>query len=246
MRYLILSDIHGNRHALDSVLRAAPVEEHDVVLVLGDLVGYGAAPNEVIDTVRRLEKPVVAIRGNHDKVAVGIDDGFDFNPVARAAAEWTARELEPDHAGYLAGLPMGPVRVGEGLAICHGSPRDEDEYLFSAQGARGVLAELAVRLTLFGHTHLPGAFFWDGTAPGDVALEESTPLRLDSGHRFLVNPGSVGQPRDNDPRAAYMTYDGVAGTVELRRTAYPVGEAQHLIREAGLPRMLAERLAFGL
>lgn len=246
MRYLILSDIHGNSQALDQVLEAAPLEACDAVLVLGDLVGYGASPNEVVATIRRVEKPLFVIRGNHDKVAVGIEDGFDFNPVARKAADWTARELDPENADFLAHLPMGPVKVGAGIVICHGSPRDEDEYLFSALSARTILEGLEARLTLFGHTHLPGVFHWNGSAPGVSSLEASKPLRLDSRRHYLVNPGSVGQPRDNDPRAAFMTYQSEAGTIELHRIAYPVGEAQRRIRQAGLPRMLADRLAYGL
>lgn len=246
MRYLILSDIHGNLHALESVLADAPLEEHDAVLVLGDLVGYGAGPNAVVSTVRRLEKPTVVIRGNHDKVAVGIDDGFGFNPVARKAADWTTRQLEPRNAEYLAAMPMGPVEVAPGLLICHGSPRDEDEYLFSALTAVQILEEIDVPLTFFGHTHHPVVYSWDGETPGMDELEPGSPYALDPGRRYLVNPGSVGQPRDGDPRAGYISYDSGAGVLEQRRSAYPVGEAQHSIREAGLPRVLAERLAFGL
>lgn len=246
MRYLILSDIHGNRHALDRVLEDAPLDEHDMVLVLGDLVGYGASPNEVVAAIRGLEKPLVVIRGNHDKVAVGIDDGFGFNPVARKAADWTANVLEPDNAEFLAAMPMGPVEAGPGIVICHGSPRDEDEYLFSALSAMQILEELEAGLTLFGHTHLPVVYSWDGEDPRMASLEASALLELEPDRRYLVNPGSVGQPRDSDPRASFMTYDSEARTLEMRRSAYPVGEAQHCIRQAGLPRLLAERLAFGL
>ena len=246
MRYLILSDIHGNLHALDRVLEVAPLAEYDVVLVLGDLVGYGASPNEVVATIRGLEKPLVVVRGNHDKVAVGIDDGFGFNPVALKAAEWTASELEPENADFLSAMPIGPIEAGPGIMICHGSPRDEDEYLFSALSAMQILEELTADLTLFGHTHLPVVYSWDGDDPKMACLEALAVLELEPGRRYLVNPGSVGQPRDNDPRASFMTFDSEARTLQMRRAAYPVGEAQHAIRRAGLPRVLAERLGFGL
>lgn len=247
MRYLIVSDVHGNRDALAAVLEALAGDAFDEVLSLGDLVGYGAEPNGVVETLRALDCPVHAVRGNHDKVAAGIDEGAGFNAVALSAARWTAATLEPEHLEYVRSLPRGPLAVSDGLSICHGSPLDEDEYLLSAGQAARSLAERPVPLTFFGHTHIPTVFaglddqvevaFLDG---GGVSFE------LEAETRYLINPGSVGQPRDRDPRAAYMLYDSAARRVELHRLDYPVEAAQRRILDAGLPPVLAQRLAAGL
>ena len=158
MRYLVLSDIHANLEALDTVLAAAPPDSYDRVLVLGDLVGYGADPNAVIDRVRALD-PLAVIRGNHDKAACGLDDGSSFNQIARFAAAWTGDALTPPNRQYLYDLPAGPVLIDEGVEICHGSPFDEDHYIFDGNDARRALDASRRTLCLFGHTHLPVVFF---------------------------------------------------------------------------------------
>ena len=246
MRYLVLSDMHGNRGALAAVLRRVRRKRFDAVLVLGDLVGYGAAPNQVVATVRALPGRVVAVRGNHDKVAVGIDSGGSFNQVALIAAHWTSRRLTRDHARYVRELPAGPRPVDPGLAICHGSPLDEDKYLFSDQDAAEVFASWRVPVTFFGHTHVTSVFsVGDGWVRVRQLAGARGELEVLPGHRYLINPGSIGQPRDGDPRASFMTYDSDRRLVRWYRVPYPIEEEQRRIRRAELPEILADRLAVG-
>jgi predicted phosphodiesterase len=245
VRYLILSDIHANLEALETVLDDAE-GLWDQTLVLGDLVGYGADPGAVIARVQALQ-PFATIRGNHDKVACGIDDAREFNTVARAAAAWTAAHLSDEHLGYLRALRRGPTQIDDRVEMCHGAPFDEDHYIFDAGDARRGLAEASRALCLFGHTHLPIVFrrvdeaFSGGTPDPDV----ETVVKLQRGARYLINPGSVGQPRDGDPRAAYAILDDEAQELTMIRVRYPVEEAQSKILAAGLPPSLANRLALG-
>jgi diadenosine tetraphosphatase ApaH/serine/threonine PP2A family protein phosphatase len=245
VRYLILSDIHANIEALEAVLAASPADSYDRVLVLGDLVGYGADPNAVVDRVRALD-PLAVIRGNHDKAACGLDDGSNFNQVARFAAAWTSEALTAENRQYLQDLPAGPAIIDERVEICHGAPFDEDHYIFDGNDARRALDSSQRPLCLFGHTHLPVIFFEEeGQIGGEIphAAHQTVPLREDA--RFLVNVGSVGQPRDGDPRAGYATYDAEGPTLILHRVPYPVELAQRKIVAAGLPHTLANRLAIG-
>jgi predicted phosphodiesterase len=246
MRYLLLSDIHANRHALDAVLEATPQASYDRLMVLGDLVGYGADPNGVIARVRALD-PIAIIRGNHDKAACGIDSAEDFNTVARLAAIWTGRALSQENREYLARLPAGPLEVEGRFTICHGAPFDEDTYLFDASDAAEAFGAFPAPVCFFGHTHLPVIFARSAaglavTVPGGPDTQSVT---LAPGARYLVNPGSVGQPRDGDPRAAFALYDSETGELTMRRVGYPVESAQEAILEAGLPAGLAARLGLG-
>lgn len=246
MRYLILSDIHANMDALEAVLASLPPGSWDELVVLGDLVGYGAAPNDVIDRIRAL-KPTAIIRGNHDKASCGIDDGSNFNHVARVAARWTGDMLTPDNREYLRTLPAGPVSLDDRVEICHGSPFDEDHYIFDAEDARRALEAGDRQVCLFGHTHLPVVFrrtgsSYDGFIPEG---EDDITLRFEDGVQYIVNPGSVGQPRDGDPRAAFAIYDTEGPSLTLRRIPYAVDAAQRRILGAGLPASLANRLAVG-
>lgn len=246
MRYLLLSDIHANLEALDAVLRAAPPEDFDALVVLGDIVGYGADPNAVVDRVRELE-PDIIIRGNHDKVSSGIEPAEGFNQAARFAALWTHDTLTPDRRAYLGRLPTGPVDFGE-IEICHGSPDDEDEYIFEHVDAVEALRAMSRPLCFFGHTHVPIGY-WLSVDSFDVlvapASESQMVIPIEAGRRYLINPGSVGQPRDGDPRAAYAVYDGERVEVTLYRVPYDVAAAQAKIHAAGLPEGLARRLAAG-
>ena len=250
MRALVLSDIHANIDALDAVLAEVSGDTYDQTLVLGDLVGYGASPNEVVDRIYELS-PDIVIRGNHDKVAAGIEEPEHFNAMAAEAARWTYETLTTSNRTRVAELPIGPVQVTEEIEICHGTPYDEDVYVFDHDGAIRALASASGRLCFFGHTHVPVVF---SVTPNTAELEVLTPeigapdptiIQLDPNRRYLINPGSVGQPRDGDPRAAYGVYDSDESCVELRRVPYRVDRAQEKITAAGLPEALARRLGVG-
>lgn len=243
MRYLILSDIHGNLEALDAVMADASEIGFDQVICLGDLVGYGASPHEVLDQVFALN-PVAIIRGNHDKVCAGIEAATNFNDAARESAEWTRRVLTPSDTQRLADLPAGPLTVEAGLEICHGAPFDEDFYVFDDNDAARAMAAASAPLCLYGHTHVPAVYSrpdYPVTPSGRVDDE----LLLPSRGRAIVNVGSVGQPRDGDSRAAYGLLDTTAGAVRLRRVPYDIKGAQRRIRAADLPEWLADRLTRG-
>lgn len=249
MRYLIIADMHGNWDALVAVLEDARGRGFEEVLVLGDLVGYGAMPNEIVEELGRLDKPYQTIRGNHDKVVSGIDDGMNFNPTALLAARWTTDMLSEGNLGFIRDLPQGPARIDDNLLICHGSLLDEDEYLLAALDAVESLLSVEDQVVFFGHTHIPSKFSYrdeDGHTEVAVLEGEEVIVQIEEGTRYMLNPGSVGQPRDRDRRAGYMIYDTDSQQVTLRRLEYPIERAQERIRAAGLPDMLAERLAVGV
>jgi predicted phosphodiesterase len=245
MPYLIISDLHGNLEAHQAVLEDAQ-GKYDRILCLGDLVGYGADPNAIVEWAR--ENARVIIRGNHDRVNASTDihgpDGFEtFNPAAQASTLWTRSALLPESRAYLQCLPRGPLPY-EGVDLVHGSPADEDEYVIAASDAVPLLAHLEAPLTFFGHTHRQGGFRLARRSAG--FLSPGRPLQIEPDYYYLVNPGSVGQPRDGDPRAAYALYSPEERAVEFRRVAYDVHRAAAKIRAAGLPEFLAARLHEGL
>ena len=243
MRYLVISDIHANLEALDAVLAAAGRFDH--ALVLGDLVGYGADPNPVIDRVRSLPHATF-IRGNHDKVGAGLESTEGFNYLARQAIAWTTASLSPERRDWLAALEKGPVVIDPLVEICHGAPFDEDVYIFDDLDAMRAFRCARRPLCLFGHTHVAAAFqLVDGkrAVAGLRSTRIELPQRDDTS--FLVNCGAVGQPRDGDPRAAYGILDTDARVLTLERVEYDVAGAQAKIIGAGLPDVLAQRLAVG-
>jgi diadenosine tetraphosphatase ApaH/serine/threonine PP2A family protein phosphatase len=237
--YLILSDIHANLEALQAVLAQAR-GSYDRILCLGDLVGYGADPNAIAEWAR--QNVTAAIRGNHDRAGAGLDDMESFNPAARAAASWTQNVLTAQNRAYLENLPCGPMRYEE-LDLVHGSPLDEDVYLMTREDVAALRPALKTQLTFFGHTHWQGGFLLARQGTKEIAGEGV--LSLEPDYLYLVNPGSVGQPRDGDPRAAYALYWPVERTVEFRRVIYDVDRAAAKIRAAGLPDFLAARLYEG-
>jgi predicted phosphodiesterase len=245
MRYLILSDIHSNHEALAAVLAHVKRKRWDKAIVLGDVVGYGANPNQAVDQVRRL-KPLVAIRGNHDKVCSGIEDGEMFNRVALQAAMWTRSKLTPSNLRWLQSLPEGPVVVDGEFAVAHGTPIDEDAYIFGEIEALNVFRQTAFPLCFFGHSHFPVVF---GLSPDAIQTVLTAPpafrYRLEPGVRYLINPGSIGQPRDGIPLASFAMFDSGTRTVSVYRLPYRIEKAQKKILDAGLPRPLADRLAMG-
>src|SRR5439155_9369881 len=246
MRYLVLTDIHANLEALDTCLHDARIRRYNETLILGDVVGYGADPNAVVERVQGL-KPLAIVRGNHDKVACGIEQADGFNAVARTAAQWTLDVLSPAHRDWLAALPEGPHNVDDLVEVCHGSPFDEDAYIFDELDAVRALKVASRPLCLFGHTHYPVSFELSAEAFDSIGPSPAgeTRLKLRPGSKYLVNPGSVGQPRDGDPRAAYAIVDTQQRCVELIRLAYPIEQAQAKVMKAGLPEVLAQRLAVG-
>ena len=245
MRYLILSDIHANIEALNAVVEDAE-GNYDQVLCCGDLVGYGADPNSVVEWVRNRCAHVV--RGNHDKACTGLDDLEWFNPVAKTAAIWTRDHLDAANMEYVRALPKGPLPV-EKFHLVHGSPHDEDEYVLTAGDATTSFDYAESRLIFFGHTHVQGGYIWNQSRieiiPRMSPNREREFLEIDEQCAYLINCGSVGQPRDGDPRAAYVFFDPEPGIITYRRVPYDIDGAGNKIRAAGLPPILADRLAVG-
>jgi diadenosine tetraphosphatase ApaH/serine/threonine PP2A family protein phosphatase len=245
VHYLVVSDLHANWEALEAVLDDAQ-GRYTRTICCGDVVGYGADPNRVVEWVRA--HCAVTIRGNHDRACTGLEDLEWFNPIARAAAVWTLDNLTADNASFVRELDKGPLFL-DGIQVLHGSPCDEDEYLVDADEAAEAFGYLESPLAFFGHTHLQGGFIWNHARVETILpvslRSDREVLDIESGTGYLINPGSVGQPRDGDPRASYVLYDSEAGLMTFRRTHYDVERAQNKIREAGLPPFLAERLAIG-
>ena len=249
MRILVLSDIHANLEALEACLAVAPA--HDRVFNLGDIVGYGANPNEAVKRSQQLGN--IFVRGNHDKACSGLINLEGFNPIAGLAAVWTQGKLTPENLGFLRTLPAGPISPLEGLECVHGSARDEDEYVLVAREAYALLAESKVPLTFFGHTHIQCGFCMEQNGLGQVLVpnyasphgQQQFQIFLKPGAKYMMNPGSIGQPRDNDPRAAFMLYDNTENSITFYRVPYNIAVAQRKIRSAGLPDRLADRLAEG-
>jgi diadenosine tetraphosphatase ApaH/serine/threonine PP2A family protein phosphatase len=243
VRYLVISDIHANLEALDAVVADGRTLGFDAVVCLGDLVGYGASPADVIARVLELA-PVLVIRGNHDKVCAGLEPATNFNDAARASAEWTHRSLSRRDLDYLVSLPRGPQTLASGVEICHGSPFDEDFYVFDESDALRAITAASLPICLFGHTHVP-AVFSRPDDPARPAPGADDTLLLPTAGPVLVNVGSVGQPRDGDPRAAYGILDLERRTIQMRRVPYDLAGAQQRIRQAKLPEWLAARLERG-
>ncbi|HWT88240.1 MAG TPA: metallophosphoesterase family protein [Candidatus Angelobacter sp.] len=246
MRILILSDIHANFTALEAALAKA-AGRWDVAVCLGDIVGYGPDPAEVSEKIRSLTQ--ACIRGNHDKAVAGIMSTEDFNPVAKAAVDWTRSQLSPELMKWLAELPQGPM-ASNGIVMVHGAFQDEDEYVFTpAQALEGLLDSTA-GVTFFGHTHHQGGFSYLDNNLEVLQIrprptEFFAPLRIEPNKRYLLNPGSIGQPRDADPRASFAIADLDNQTVEFWRVPYEIGKVQSRMRKAGLPEPLVQRLEFG-
>lgn len=250
MHILLLSDIHSNLEALEACL--AEVPPSDLVVNLGDLVGYGASPNEVVERARGLGN--FFVRGNHDRVVGGLVSIREFNPAAGLAALWTREQLTPENLAWLKAMPQGPIQVegASGMQFVHGSARNEDEYVISEEDAAIPLLSSAVPVTFFGHTHLQGGFVASETGSeffqptySTVGGRETCELSLEPEQRYLINPGSVGQPRDGDWRAAFAMYETEAQVVTFFRVPYDVRGAQGRILAANLPVRLATRLAAG-
>jgi predicted phosphodiesterase len=242
VRYLVISDIHANWEALEAVLEAAN-GQYGQILCCGDLIGYGADPNAVVEWTR--DNCQAVIRGNHDKAGVDLADLEWFNPVAQAATIWTHQALTPENMAYVRNLSAGPLAV-EDFTLVHGSPLNEDEYLINVPEAEEAFSYQPSQVVFFGHTHVQGGFEWRQRKTWRIdSTCDSGALELETGSAYLINPGSVGQPRDENPDAAFVIFDSDEQFVTYCRTPYDIEKAQAKIREAGLPSILADRLAIG-
>lgn len=240
MRWGIFSDIHGNLEALDAILAALTKERIDRYLCLGDLVGYGADPNLCIAEIKAINPLTIA--GNHDWAAVGLFDSAYFNPDARAAVLWASRNITEEDKQFLKSLQL--IHQQEQLTSVHGSLEHPENfgYILDIFSAEKTFELLRTRVCFIGHTHRPVIFIKDGQTCKSSFQAET---KLEVSRNYIINVGSVGQPRDGNPQAAYVIYDSEKEQVQIKRASYDVQKAQAKIIKAGLPRMLAERLALG-
>jgi len=243
MRYAVLSDIHANLEAFHAVLARTTALGADRVFCLGDVAGYNADPNECIDLVR--SNGIACIMGNHDAAVCGIEEPDHFNQNARLAAIWTREHLTGENRSYLRELPR--ILQIDDCFLCHGTVNNTNRYLLyesDAQENFTLMEDLPgrPRLCFFGHTHIKAAYSMDGQV---LARALSDEIHLSSDGRYLANPGSVGQPRDGDPRAAFLIYDTQERSIVFHRVEYDIAACQKKILQAGLPARLAERLIMG-
>jgi diadenosine tetraphosphatase ApaH/serine/threonine PP2A family protein phosphatase len=246
MRLAIIADIHSNLEALDSVLTRIDAEGVEAVLNLGDLVGYNASPNECLDLLRG--RKVWSLAGNHDLALFDAERAKYFNIIAHQALMWCREQVRPEFLEFLQGLPLLREQPGSFLA-CHGTPANPDTYIaYHFQGKRvlkHLLSHPQIRVCFFGHTHRRALWYRD--IRGKVALRQISPdkIKLSPQEYYLINPGSVGQPRDGNPEAAYAIFDDKELSIHFKSVPYDIGGAQRRILAAGLPAFLAERLALG-
>lgn len=240
MRYAIISDVHANLEALTAVLARIDQDGADQIICLGDVVGYNANPNECVSIIR--ERGIPTVCGNHDAVASGIEEPWGFNPIALSAAMWTRENLAGDQLSWLKSLPVN-ITMDHFIAS-HGSPTDRDCYLFTWEDVlphASFLTEQGKNLCFFGHTHCPGIFSTDGC----YSVDGDNRFKASGDKVFFINVGSVGQPRDGDPRSAFGYFDTDTLTFEQVRVEYPIEIAANRVVSRGLPDFLAERLHFG-
>jgi len=245
LRYAVLSDIHSNLVALEAVLADLADEPIDRYLCLGDIVGYGARPNQCCDVIRGLG--AISVRGNHDEAAVDVIKAEWFTAPARACILWTAEQLRDDNVEMLQSLPPREV-VDDRVTICHGSIPDPDHYTVSPADAQISLAVMGTPIAFFGHTHYSEWFIGsdDGQLPSEHPIPAGGRLRTDNGHLYLVNPGAVGQPRDGNELASYAVYDDEVGEVTIRRVSYDIAKTAQQMKDAGLPEAMYARLWLGV
>jgi predicted phosphodiesterase len=241
MKFLVVSDIHGSREALEAVIKDA-FGQYDRIVCLGDVVGYGADPNFIVDWARADVSAIV--RGNHDAACAGLESLSRFNGNAAEAATWSRRVLSPKNLAYLKRLPAGPL-LYEGFDLAHGSPFGEFDYLCSRGDVAAISDRMTTPLTFFGHTHDQGGFQIKPNGRISV-INPHCVLHLAPRSKYLVNPGSVGQPRDRNPDAGYAIYSPAQRKIEFRRVKYDTRAAGKKIVKAGLSERLAARLLVGV
>lgn len=242
MRYLLLSDVHGNLHALEAVLKHANEKGYDYVLFLGDAIGYGAFPNECVELLMEISsKP---LRGNHDSVIVHPSLAESMNPYAKEAIIWSIEQLSNKNRDFLANLPV-KVKLNKDILLVHSTPNQPEEwyYIFSKEDAEGEFSGFDEWICAFGHTHIPVVFSM--STHGSEVSVTSHGTDLSTENRYMLNPGSVGQPRDGNPLASYAILDMNRKTFKVYRVEYPIEKSQRAILDAGLPEILANRLLVG-
>jgi len=245
MRYLVFSDIHSNFEAFEKFLAHKKLKNIDRILFLGDLVGYGPDPDKVIAQFKELPH-VRSVRGNHDKVIADLESSSLFNPAAAFSAEWSKLKISPPNYQFLKKLPKGPQVIDRFITICHGSTFDEDYYVFSQFEASESFKFMETSIGFFGHTHFPIIYYLRNEKLDIVHLTENTRIKLDANTRYLINPGSIGQPRDKNPASSFIIFDSGKMEISFNRFSYDVTKTQKKIREAGLPELLASRLEAGV
>jgi diadenosine tetraphosphatase ApaH/serine/threonine PP2A family protein phosphatase len=242
LRYGILSDVHSNLEALRAVIAEIDAMGVDALLCLGDIVGYGPSPNECCDLLR--ERGVIAIAGNHDEAAVKGVGEERFNPLAREAITWTREQLTPDNRAYLAGLPR--ERRLDGFAMVHGAPVHHFEYIMDVRDAQRAFELAQEPLTFVGHSHVAEVYYQDpGGRTFQQRLLHGGRIDIVREFRYIINVGSVGQPRDRNPQASFAAYDDAAHAVEIKRVTYDIDRVRERIAQASLPPTLSERLVSG-
>ncbi|RLE00981.1 MAG: metallophosphoesterase [Candidatus Aminicenantes bacterium] len=246
MKYLIFSDVHSNLEALQAVEFYARSRKIDAYIFLGDLVGYNASPNECIQHIQKLT-PIFMVRGNHDKAVSGQEPLQSFNPIAAAAIIWTRDTISTQNKLFLMGLKKGPQEINKEITICHGAPYDEDYYIFGPFDAVEAFYHFSTKLCFFGHTHLPRIYIKRNNMVEEILIEKDKfQLKIEKEARYLINPGSLGQPRDRNPKLSFVIYNTTTNKITFHRLSYNLSQTQSRILQAGLPSALADRLALGI
>jgi diadenosine tetraphosphatase ApaH/serine/threonine PP2A family protein phosphatase len=242
MRYGILSDIHSNFDALTAVTADLDGMGMDTLVCLGDIVGYGPSPNECCDLLRA--RNCIAIAGNHDEAAVMPGEEESFNALARTAIDWTRGELSPVNREYLRSLPR--EHRFDSFVIVHGAPTHHFEYILNLIDAKSAFERVTAPVTFVGHTHVAEVYYQDAQQQTfHQKLSGGGRVEIAPGYRYIINPGSVGQPRDRNPQASYAYFDDSAGIIEVRRVTYDVMRVRERMEQANLPTQLGDRLTVG-
>lgn len=246
MRYLILADIHANLDALKAVLERAKKEHIDKYIILGDVLDYGAEPNETIEVLRGLS-PQEAVRGDHEKIFTGELSEEYFDPEVLRCSRWTKKQLTEESINYIKTFPKGPRTIDDTFEIVHGSYPDEDMYIIDSEILITSFTYLKAPIGFFGHTHVPVIFIQKSNGKNDVAgfRGGENMFQLKDDEKYLINPGSVGQPRDNNPDTAFAVFDSDTKTITMFRISYDKDRAAKKIMDAGLPDFFAQRLITG-